>query len=274
MSLPVAIQLYTLRDEMEKDVRGTLEKVKEFGYDGVEFAGLFGYSAADMKKMLDEIGLKAVSAHVALKELLPDMKNVIATYKEIGCEYIAIPYLPGDRRPEAGDFDSTIADIRAIGEECKNQGVILLYHNHDFEFKMLGDKYVLDVLYDSIPADLLQTEIDTCWVNVGGVDPAEYILKYKDRSPVVHLKDFTMKSKGKPSKLYELIGIQEEADADEEDFSFRPVGHGVQDMPSILAAAEKAGSKWLVVEQDRPAKHNTPLESAKMSRDYLKALGY
>jgi len=274
MSLPVAIQLYTLRDEMEKDVKGTLQKVKEFGYDGVEFAGLYGYSAAEMKALLEEIGLMPVSAHVALKDILADMENVIATYKEIGCEYIAIPYLPGDRRPEAGDFDSTIADIRKIGEECKKQGIILLYHNHDFEFAKLDDKYVLDVLYDSIPADLLQTEIDVCWINVAGVDPAEYVLKYTGRSPVVHLKDFVMKSRQKPAKLYELIGIEDDEKTEEEDFSFMPVGYGVQDIPGIINAAEKAGAKWLVVEQDRPAKNNTPLESAKLSRDYLKTLGY
>lgn len=276
MALPVAIQLYSIRDEAEKDLKAVLAEVKSMGYDGVEFAGLYGHSAEDVASMIRDAGLVPISAHVALDELLADTQAVINAYKTIGCRYIAVPYLPGDRRPESGAFESTLEDIRNIGRQCADAGIQLLYHNHDFEFVKIGDEYALDVLYARIPAQYLKTQIDTCWVNVAGVNPADYVLKYTGRAPVVHLKDFVMQGKSKPSKLYELIGIEEDSSIEEnqEEFGFRPVGHGVQDMPAILDACISAGAEWVVVEQDRPGPGQTPLASAAMSREYLKTLGW
>lgn len=137
MALPVVLQLYSVRDELEADFEGTIAKVKEFGYDGVEFAGLYGKSAEQVKKILADAGLTPVSAHVPLDELLSDTQAVVATYKEIGCKYIAVPYLPEDRRPGTEGFDRTIEDIKKIADVCNEQGIQLLYHNHDFEFKSL-----------------------------------------------------------------------------------------------------------------------------------------
>lgn len=270
MSLPVAVQVYSVRDEAKADLRGTLEKIKEMGYDGVEFAGLYGYDVAEIRKMLEETGLTAVSAHVPFADMRKDPAGVIAQYVQLGCKWIAVPYLAEEDRPGVGDFDKTIADVMTIGKEAKRQGVQLLYHNHDFEFVEIGGKYALDVLYDSVPAEYLQTELDVCWVKVGGEEPAGYIEKYSGRAPVVHLKDF----KGvKSANMYELIGIDKKVKVDS-TFEFRPVGFGVQEWPSILAAAEKAGAEWVVVEQDKPSMGKTPLESIKMSRDYLKLLNY
>lgn len=275
MALPVALQLYSVRDELEADFEGTIAKVKEFGYDGVEFAGLYGKSAEQVKKILADAGLTPVSAHVPLDELLSDTQAVVATYKEIGCKYIAVPYLPEDRRPGTEGFDRTIEDIKKIADVCNEQGIQLLYHNHDFEFKKLDGKYALDILYSDVTADRLQTEIDACWVGVAGEDPASYVLKYSGRAPVVHLKDYYMQGKEKPKKLYELIGIEDDGEsASEEAFGFRPVGYGVQNMPAILDASVKAGAEWVVVEQDRPAPGDTPINSVKLSREYLKTLGW
>ncbi len=270
MSLPVAVQVYSVRDDAKADLRATLEKIRDMGYDGVEFAGLYGNSPADIKAMLDEIGLTAVSAHVPFADLRRDAKGVIADYVTLGCKWIAVPYLDKEDRPGSGDFDKTIADIEAIGKEAKSQGVQLLYHNHDFEFVKVGEEYALDILYSSISADYLQTELDTCWVKVGGEDPAQYIMKYANRSPLVHLKDF----KGSKSEnMYGLIGKSDKAETSS-TFELRPVGFGVQEWPSILEASEKAGAQWVIVEQDSATMGKTPLESIKMARDYLKILGY
>jgi len=275
MSLSVGLQLYTLRNEMEKDFKGTLEKVKELGYEGVEFAGLFGKKGTEVKMMLDELSLEAVSAHVPLSELLEDPDKTLQTYKDIGLEYIAIPYLPEEARPQAGNFDTTLKNISFICEKAKEYGITMLYHNHNFEFDVVDGEYYLDTIYKSIPKDLLQTQIDTCWVNVAGVNPSEYLMKYQDRAPIVHLKDFVMKGRAKKENLYELIGIASSVaeDENEEDFAFRPVGYGVQDFKSILDACKKVNTKWVIVEQDRPAKGQTELESAKLSCEFLKKLG-
>ena len=148
----------------------------------------------------------------------------------------------------------------------------MLYHNHDFEFEKINGEYALDILYKSVPADLLQTEIDTCWVNVAGEDPAAYLQKYAGRSPVVHLKDFVMPGK-RPEKIYELIGIQDAQKTTEvEAFDFRPLGLGAQNFPKILQACKVVGAQWLVVEQDRPAMGKTDLECADASLKYLASI--
>ncbi len=275
MKLPVAVQLYSVRDEMEKDFYGTIKLMKEIGYDGVEFAGLFDQNPEEIKAFCDEIGIVPISAHVPYYDMLENPEAVLSDYAKIGCKYVAVPYLTEECRPGTDGFAATVEGIRKIAEAAKALGIQLLYHNHDFEFVKIGEEYALDVLYSTIPEDLLKTEIDTCWVNVAGVNPAEYIEKYSGRSPVVHLKDFK-KNGENLGKLYDLIGIDdgEEAEKEEDSFSFMPVGHGVQDMPEILAACEDAGAQWVVVEQDSPAKDDTPVNSVTLSREYLKTLGW
>ena len=192
---PIGVQVYSVRDHAEKDFRATLAKIKEFGYDGVEFAGLYGIDAKTVKGWLDELGLVAVSAHVALDEMLADPDKCFSDYKTLGCRYIAVPYLDTDRRPGHERFEETLADIRKMAEKSKEYGIQMMYHNHDFEFVKIGDKYGYDIIFDSVPADLLKTEQDTCWVNVAGEDPASYLVKYTGRAPVVHIKDFVMKNR-------------------------------------------------------------------------------
>ena len=274
MKLPVAVQLYSVRDEMEKDFYGTIQAMKDLGYDGVEFAGLFGEDPEKIKAFCEEIGIVPISAHVPYYDMLENPEAVLSDYAKIGCKYVVVPYLTEECRPGTDGFAATVEGVRKIGEAAKALGLQLLYHNHDFEFVTIDGEYALDVLYSSVSEDLLKTEIDTCWVNVAGVNPAEYVEKYSGRSPVVHLKDFK-KSGDKLGKLYDLIGIDDEAEQEEEDaFSFMPVGYGVQDIPAILAACENAGAQWVVVEQDSPAKGDTPLNSVKLSREYLKTLNW
>lgn len=282
MALPVAIQLYSLRDEMAKDFKGTLKAVKEMGYDGVEFAGLYDHDPKEVKAMCDELGLVPISAHVTTDEYLCDEGGVPAVldrWQAVGVKYVVIPYLVEDRRPGAArwkgeDVKNPTYDLmKAVGEGAIERGMQLLYHNHDFEFKnKIDGKYMLEVLYDSFTPELLASELDTCWVNVGGEVPANYIKKFTGRAPVVHLKDFYMTG-SLPKHLYALIGIdEEESQAEENTFEFRPVGHGLQDMPAILASSIEAGAKWVVVEQDDPTPGTTPLECAAKSISYLKGL--
>jgi len=284
MALPVAIQLYSLRDETKADFVGTLKAVKEMGYDGVEFAGLreFEDKPEELKKILDEIGLVPISAHVTTDEYMCDEGGIYAVldrYQKVGVKYVAVPYLVEDRRPGAARWNdpavpnNTLDLLTRIAKGAKERGMMLLYHNHDFEFKNKVDgKYMLEVLYDSIPADIFQSELDTCWVNIGGEVPADYIRKFTGRAPVVHLKDFHMTG-SLPKHLYALIGIdEEESEAEEATFDFRPVGHGMQDMPAILAASVDAGAGWVVVEQDDPSVGTTPMECAAKSIAYVKGL--
>ncbi|HPJ75557.1 MAG TPA: sugar phosphate isomerase/epimerase [Clostridia bacterium] len=276
MSLPVAIQLYSVRNDLDSDFQNVIKKIKEYGYDGVEFASLHNQEPEYVKSLLDETGLIPVSAHVALDEMLESTDEVFKTYSFIGCKYIAVPYLPEERRPGKPLFDKALKQIEELGLKAKDYGLQLLYHNHDFEFVKVNGKFGLDVIYDTISKDLLKTEIDTCWVKVAGVDPSEYIEKYTNRSPVVHLKDFYKQDMAKDVKMYGLIGVnsddKESKKDNQEAFSFRPLGMGMQDIPAILEASVKAGAQWMVVEQDKPQKGRTALECAKLSIKYLNNL--
>jgi sugar phosphate isomerase/epimerase len=271
MALSVAVQVYSVRDYAEKDLRGTLQKIKDMGYAGVEFAGLYGNDPKEIKAMCEEIGLVPLSAHVPFADLRKDLDKMLEDYATIGCKFIAVPYLEPVDRPGAEGWEKTIADIQTIGKAAHDKGIQLLYHNHDFEFMTIDGKYALDILYDTVPAEYLATEIDTCWVNVGGENPSEYVRKYTGRAPIVHLKDFFGE---KSDDMYELIGIDRKAKARPSNFEFRPVGSGLQDFPSILAASEDAGAGWVVVEQDKPSMGLTSLESIETSRKYLKSIGY
>lgn len=269
--MKVGLQVYSVRDFAEKDLKGTLKKIKEMGYDGVEFGGLYELSYAEVGAMLREVGIKAISAHVPYALLVNDTDAAIEGYKSLGCEYIAVPYMNDDDRPGRPGFGKVIENIRMIGFACKKHGVQLLYHNHDFEFVRVEDgEYGLDYLYSHVDADILKTELDTCWVKVAGENPAAYIGKYSGRCPLVHLKDFVG---SKSENMYELIGIEGKKAEVTKKFAFRPVGYGIQDFKAITKAASDGGASWIIVEQD--SSDDCPsLEAAEMSRKYLRTIGY
>lgn len=274
--LPVALQLYTVRDAADQDLFGVLGQVKKMGYDLVEFtADFYGHTASAIRAEMDRLGIKAISAHVPIDLLVNNLDQVIADFGTLGCEYIAVPWLDEPRRPGSDAWPQVVEQIKAIAVALKKAGMQLLYHNHDFEFVKLDGQYALDLLYAAVPE--LQAELDTCWVNVAGENPAEYIMKYANRCPVVHLKDFVMSGRGKPKRMYSLIldnGKDDSAVEEEEStFDFRPVGYGVQDFPAILDASVQAGARFVVVEQDRSSQRPS-IEAARLSREYLKTLGY
>lgn len=271
----VGVQLYSVRDEMEKDMYKTLKAIKEMGYDYVEFAGYYGKTAEEVKAMLDELDLKAISVHQSYDLFLEKGQEAVDFLKTIGAKYSAIPWMGPENHKGSENFDKAVADIKKVAKLLKDNGIAMLYHNHDFEFEKVDGKFKLDWLYETIPADLLQTEIDTCWVHYAGYDPADYLLKYTGRAPVVHLKDFVCEKLG-AGPVYALIGSdgkeEKKASKEETGFKFAPCGDGIQDFTKILDAAEKAGAEYVIVEQDQT--YDLPsLEAVKKSREYLKTLG-
>ena len=270
---PIGLQLYSVRSELSRDFEGTLKAVHDMGYDGVEFAGLYGNSPKTVKELCEKYDLAPISAHIPLAEMLEDPEGTFAAYSEIGCKYAAVPYLGVEDRPLQKNYDKTIKNIAALGKIAKKYGIQLMYHNHDFEFVRMADgSYGYDDMFARIPAEDLTAEIDVCWVNVAGEDPCDYLKKYSQRIPVVHLKDFVMKGKS-AKNLYNLIGMEESEKADDESFSFRPVGYGAQNIPAIIDSLDGSVCQWLIVEQAEPSMDKSRLECAKMSIDYLKTIG-
>lgn len=267
----VGLQLYSIRDDMEKDMDAALAKVKEMGYDYVEFAGYFGKTAEEVKALLDKHGLKCISVHQAPQLFFDEGQKAIDFLKVIGAEYCAIPWYEIDKQ----DWNDTITKFTQLGKDMKANGIQLLYHNHDFEFKKRDGEYLIDKLYSDIPSDLLHPEFDTCWVRYAGEDPCKYIEKYKGEVQVLHLKDFVC-SENASGPVYGLIdenGEEQKPKSREENgFKFQPCGSGVQDFEKILETAEKCGTEYIIVEQDQSVERPA-MEAVKMSRDYLKTLG-
>lgn len=247
--LPIGLQLFTLRELLAKDFVGTLEKVAALGYDGVEFAGYGNLEASEMKKVLDDLGLVAAGAHVPLDMLENELSAVIDYNLEIGNKFVSCPWVAEERRQSASDWKKLAESLNRIGEETKRNGIQLCYHNHAFEFEKFDSKYALDILYEHTDPELVKAELDIYWISRGGENPAEYIRKYANRVPLVHLKDV----------------------ADDEAKSFAEVGEGTLDLASVFAASESSGAQWYIVEQDvckRP-----PLESIKISINNLRQMG-
>jgi sugar phosphate isomerase/epimerase len=252
-----------------------MTQIKEMGYDGVELAGLYGIEPAEVKAILDKVGLIPVSAHVAFAEMMEDLDKVIEDYKTIGVKFLVMPYMAEEYRPVNPEgFESFLPLLNEVGAKIAAAGMTFLYHNHDFEFvKLPSGEYGYDKMFDSIPHANLQSELDTCWCDVATGQAPEFVLKYTDRIPVVHLKDYI--KKGQPKNMYKLIGIDEEESADDDGsyFGFRPVGFGQMIWEPVLEASLKANAEWVVVEQDEHYELD-PLECARRSREYLKILGW
>ncbi|MBE5910413.1 sugar phosphate isomerase/epimerase family protein [Pseudobutyrivibrio sp.] len=276
-TLPVGIQVYGLRDLLEntpENFKDVMTKVKELGYDGVELAGLYGLEPEFVKKTLEEVGLTPISAHVAFDEMMNDIDKVIADYSTIGVKYLVMPYMAEEYRPANPEgFKKFLPLLNEVGEKIHKAGMTFLYHNHDFEFvKLENGKWGYDEMFDSIPAENLQSELDTCWCDVATGEAPEFVKKYTNRIPVVHLKDYI--KKGEVKNMYKLIGIEEEeSEGDTGYFGFRPVGFGQMIWEPVLDAAIEANANWVIVEQDEHYELE-PLECARRSREYLRILGW
>jgi len=269
----VGIQLYSLRNAMEKDMDATLRAVKEMGYDYVEFAGYFGKSAQEVKAILDKYNLKAVSVHQGIDLFEKEGKAAVDYLNTLGVKYCAIPWYSVDEFHN--NWDVTIEKFIKTSRLLNEGGIQLMYHNHDSEFQKIDGEFILDKLYNTIPNEMLQPQFDTCWIHYAGVNPAEYLKKYNGKIEVLHLKDFVCEKLG-GGPVYALIdekGNEMKSNSREENgFKYVPLGSGIQNWDAILETAENAGIEYVIVEQDASVDRD-PMEAAKMSRDYLKTFG-
>ncbi|WP_274650910.1 sugar phosphate isomerase/epimerase family protein [Paenibacillus humicola] len=245
----IGLQLYTLRNELAQDFKGTLRKVAELGYEGVEFAGYGGIPADEMKSLLQELGLKAIGSHVGPAALRGSLQQEIDYLKTIGAQYLICPHVAAEERADEESWKRLFSLFEEVGAEAREQGLVFGYHNHAFEFESrIGGEFVYDALYASTKPESVQVEMDVCWVQFAGQDPLAYIPKYAGRLPLLHLKDFSKDEEGKMKTL--------------------ELGQGVVNLPAVIQASSDAGVQWLIVEQDHC--QNPPLESVASSLNWLK----
>ncbi|MDQ3243708.1 MAG: sugar phosphate isomerase/epimerase [Gemmatimonadota bacterium] len=247
----IGIQLYTLRQDMERDFDGTLASVAAIGYKEVETAGYFGRSPANVRATLDRLGLSAPAAHIGNPSVLKtNWEKTIENSRIIGHQYLIVPFIPEEERRTLDDYRRLADLFNAAGETARNAGVRLGYHNHDFEFVPLEGKLPYDVLLERTQPALVAMELDLFWITKGGQDPLAYFDRHRGRFEAVHVKDMETPPTGK------MVAV----------------GHGKIDFSRIFAQREKAGIRHFFVEHDNP--EPPALGSAKTSYDYLRQLKF
>jgi sugar phosphate isomerase/epimerase len=243
---PIGLQLYTVRDLMQKSVENTLRQVAAIGYREVEFAGLFDKSPKNVAKWLKANKLTSPSSHIPLERLKSNLQGVVDECQTLGNSYIVCPYVDERIRKSADDWRKIAADLNRIGESLNRVGLKFAYHNHDFEFKPLGNEIGYDILLGQCDPKYVKMEMDLFWITKGGKDPLAYFAKWPGRFPLVHVKDM--------SGAGAMVNV----------------GEGRIDWNRIFAKRREAGIEHFFVEHDQP---KSPLEDIKVSYTYLARLG-
>ena len=248
-------QTYTIRTycQNEEDFRESMRRVAEIGYTTVQLSGIGPMEPTYLRRVCDEFGLSIVLTHTNPDRILNDTDAVIREHEILGCPYIGIGSMPGCYRNAEG-IHNFAADFTLPAKKIADSGRLLMYHNHNFEWEHIGKKVTLmDVLMETMPAELMGVTLDTYWVQAAGADVLAAIDRFADRIPCVHLKDMAVK------------GMQQQ---------FAPVGEGNLDFPRILAKLKEIGkTKYMLVEQD-DSYGESPFDCLKQSFDNVKEMGY
>jgi sugar phosphate isomerase/epimerase len=244
------IQLWTLREDMGKDAKGTLQKVSSYGYKQIESfegrGGMFwGMGNKDFKKYMDDLGMSIISSHC---DNTRNFEQKAAEAAEIGMKYLICPYKGPQKSLDA--FKKFADEFNKAGEICKKNGIRFAYHNHDYSFKPMEGQLPQDVMMQGTDKDLVDFQMDIYWVVAAGEDPKAWFKKYPGRFTACHVKDL-----GKTEKGHESVHL----------------GKGTIDFKSILKAGKKEGLKYYIVEQEAFT-GTTPLQSADIDAQYMKKI--
>ena len=264
--LGIALQVFSLRDDLAKDFVGTLRAVSALGYQGVElvsYYGNYGLSSAELKRVLSDLNLKAIGIHIGAATLKEKFDETVGYYADAGLTDIGVSSLPHDDYATAEGCRQGGEWLAQLAERGRAYGVGLYYHNHHSDFNRFGDQFGLDLILAGSTAKTVGLEADVYWITYGGYDPATIIRQYADRCRFIHLKD-------RPAVVDVTIEDVMAGKA-EGGKLFAEVGEGVVDWPAVFAASEASPASWYVVEQD--ASSRPMLESVAISMRHLKEWG-
>lgn len=242
---PIGMQLYSVKDVIENDLKGTLQQLADIGYKEVEsYPGqkghYFGMEAKAFANMLSDMGLTLVSSHFGSgtrngkaaswrqATILSRFEELASKAAETGQQYLTCSSMDESLRKSPDDVKRTAELFNKTGETCKKAGLQFAYHNHDFEFKKVGDVMLYDYMLENTDPELVQWELDMYWVVAGGQDLATYLKKYPNRFPLGHVKDMDKQDKTRNAV----------------------VGQGSIDYASLLKVAQENGMKHFLVEQE------------------------
>jgi len=235
MSEPrIAMILYTVREPAQDDLVGTLKQVRDAGFEYVQWSGMPKLPADEARAALDAAGLTAFAAHCAVEPFEDNFESEVAFWQTLGANDVAPGGMMQDCKDDLAAWLCGAKRLDEVGRRLRDAGMRLSYHNHDREFERFpdDDRCKLDILYEETDPANLYAELDVCWVQAGGADPAEYIRKYANRCPLIHAKDMKAERNERGGPV------------------FVPLGQGVLDWQAILSAARESGVDWFIYEQD------------------------
>jgi sugar phosphate isomerase/epimerase len=246
--IPIALQLYSVREDCARDLPGVLQAVAKMGYEGVEFAGYYGYDAKALRTMLDDLGLKVAGAHVGIDTLLGDeLEKSVEFHRTLGNRFLIVPGLPEARRSSRAAWLETARLMNEISEQLAPHGMRTGYHNHTVEFQPMDGELPWDTFFGNTAPEVVM-QFDTGNALHGGAEAGPFITRYPGRAVTVHLK--------------------EHSDANDKAL----VGEGDVPWPAIFELCETVGgTEWYIVEQESYA--YPPLECVDRCLQALKAMG-
>lgn len=249
----IGLQLYTLRDVIMKDVKGTLTAVAGMGYTEAETYGykdgkLFGMPVAEFGQFMKSIGIKTVSGHYGIDMLSSGWQKSCEDAKSLGQKFVVVPWMDKKYYSSLDELKKTCSALNKAGEVAKKFGLQMGYHNHAFEFEQVEGKVIIDAMLEQLDPKLVTWELDIYWVVKGGADPAKYFEKYPGRFQLWHVKDM------------DKMDASKNAD----------VGTGTIDYKNLFTKAKQSGLKNFFVEQETYP--SSPIESTRNSATYLKTI--
>jgi sugar phosphate isomerase/epimerase len=267
----VGLQLYSVRDDMGKDPKGTLTQLAKMGYVYVEHANyidrkFYGYTPAEFRKILDGLGLKMVSGHTVMskehwdeakKDFSDSWKYTVEDAAVLGQKWVVSPFMDESMRKTYDDFKRYMDVFNKSGELCKKHGMKFGYHNHDFEFsqKLNGEK-IFDIMMKSMDKNLVAMQLDIGNLYNGGAVALDVMNQYPGRFEIIHAKDEIL-AKGGSEKYESTI-----------------LGEGIVHAKEVLElATTKGGTKCYIIEQESYG-DKTPLACVKADLEAMKKWGY
>lgn len=247
-NIPVGVQLYSVRDDCKKDLAATMAAVAKLGYKGVEYAGYYGKSGKELRKIQDDLGLKCCGTHTGMDTLLGDnFMKTVEFNKELGNPYLIVPWLPPEKRKTLAAWKEVAQSFNELAAKAKGVGMRVGYHNHHEEFHAVEGKVLWEELYVNTTPDVIM-QFDTGNARHGGADPLPFLRRHKGRSVVIHLKPF---SSTNPAAA---------------------IGEDELPWKDIFAACEDGGgTQWYIVEHESDP--TSPMNAIKKCLDGLRALG-
>ncbi len=224
-----ALQLYSVKDDAEKDFISVVRQVGEMGYEGVEFAGYYDTPAGQLSTILKESGMEAAGTHIMLADIENNFENHVSFCRSIECKTVICPFIPREERRDAAGWEKIAERFNAAGKRLSEEGMRFFYHHHNFDFEIYGEKRGIDILLEQTDNEYVGLELDAYWLECAGINCIEFYRSHLDRISSLHLKDMNNRE-----------GMRD-----------TEIGNGVIDIRGLVRDAVRNQAEWLVIEQEK-----------------------